>query len=113
MGRHAGSASAGLAVLLLSVTPAGAATAVPPGAVLPDSRDSQAHCRTSVQGSQAVARCHNPYPRTDRVRLHIECARWWDIDTDSAPVAAEPAMTVRIEGRCWKEIRAVWVSHER
>ncbi|GAB1334858.1 hypothetical protein ACE1SV_14480 [Streptomyces sp. E-15] len=72
-----------------------------------------ASCRTAVHGSQAVAYCHNPYVDIDRVRLHIECARWWDIDTDSAPVDAGPAMTVRLTGRCWKEIRSVWISHQK
>jgi hypothetical protein len=50
---------------------------------------------------------------TDRVALHIECARWWDIDTDGTPVDAGPATTVRLTGRCWKEVEAVWVSHEK
>ncbi|MFD8423990.1 hypothetical protein [Streptomyces sp. NPDC059466] len=72
-----------------------------------------AACRTTVAGSHAVAYCHNPYPGTDQVSLHIECDRWWDIDTDSVPVEAGPAMTVRMEGRCWKEVRSVWVSHRK
>ncbi|MGV9790310.1 hypothetical protein [Streptomyces sp. NPDC003435] len=72
-----------------------------------------ASCRTKVDGSEVVAHCHNPYVHIDRVRLHIECARWWDIDTDSAPVAAGPAMTVKLTGRCWKEIRVVWISHQK
>jgi len=72
-----------------------------------------AECRTTVLGSHAVAYCHNPYVEADRVRLHIECDRWWDIDSDSAPVAAGPAATVRLTGRCWKEIRSVWVTHQR
>ncbi|WP_250403156.1 hypothetical protein [Streptomyces cellostaticus] len=72
-----------------------------------------AACRTAVTGSHVVAHCHNPYVDTDRVRLHIECARWWDIDTDSAPVDTGAAMTVRLTGRCWKEVRSVWVSHQR
>ncbi len=59
------------------------------------------------------AYCHNPYVDTDRVRLHIECDRWWDIDTDSAPVDVEPALTVRLTGRCWKEVRSVWISHQK
>ncbi|WP_409472924.1 hypothetical protein [Streptomyces sp. HC307] len=71
-----------------------------------------AECRTSIQGSRVVAHCHNPYVDTDRVQLHIECDRWWDIDTDSAPVDAGPAMTVRLTGRCWKEVASVWVSHQ-
>ncbi|MGW1022773.1 hypothetical protein ACWD4J_03500 [Streptomyces sp. NPDC002577] len=70
-------------------------------------------CRTSIDGSQVTAYCHNPNAETDRVTLHIECDRWWDLDSDSAPVVAEPAMTVRLTGRCWKEVRSVWVSHER
>ncbi|WP_241845489.1 hypothetical protein [Streptomyces silvensis] len=78
-----------------------------------DDRPFGAECRSSVQGSTAVAYCHNPYPESDRVRLHIECDRWWDVDSDSRPVAAGPATTVRLTGRCWKEIRAVWVSHQR
>ncbi|MEL3947962.1 hypothetical protein ACFWZT_18895 [Streptomyces alboflavus] len=78
-----------------------------------EDRPFGAECRSSVQGSTAVAYCHNPYPETDRVRLHIECDRWWDVDSDSAPVAAGPAGTVRLTGRCWKEIRSVWVSHQR
>ncbi|MBJ7905864.1 hypothetical protein ACWDO7_29165 [Streptomyces sp. NPDC003656] len=72
-----------------------------------------AACRTSVEGSHVVAYCHNPYVDTDRVRLHIECARWWDIDTDSAPVDTDAAMTVKLTGRCWKEIRSVWISHQK
>ncbi|MEU7408315.1 hypothetical protein AB0B40_03110 [Streptomyces sp. NPDC042638] len=72
-----------------------------------------ASCRATVRGSHVVAYCHNPYVDIDRVRLHIECARWWDIDTDSAPVDAGPAMTVRLTGRCWKEIRSVWISHQK
>ncbi|MFM9367090.1 hypothetical protein [Streptomyces sp. Da 82-17] len=72
-----------------------------------------AKCRTQRSGSQVVAYCHNPYPEADRVALHIECRRWWDIDTDTARVTAGPAMTVRLAGRCWKEIDAVWVSHVR
>jgi hypothetical protein len=72
-----------------------------------------ARCRTSVIGSHVVAYCHNPYVETDRVRLHIECARWWDIDSDSAPVDNGAATTVRLTGRCWKEIRSAWVSHQR
>ncbi|MFI6036691.1 hypothetical protein ACIBBD_21475 [Streptomyces sp. NPDC051315] len=72
-----------------------------------------AECRVAVQGSHVVAHCHNPYADTDRVRLHIECARWWDLDTDGAPVDAGPAMTVRLTGRCWKEVATAWVSHRR
>ncbi|MEU5044459.1 MULTISPECIES: hypothetical protein [Streptomyces] len=72
-----------------------------------------ASCRSQVTGSRVTAYCHNPYPRTDGVRLHIECARWWDLDTDGAEVGAGPAQTVRLTGRCWKEVRSVWVSHRK
>ncbi|MHB9862742.1 hypothetical protein [Streptomyces sp. YIM S03343] len=72
-----------------------------------------AECRTVVRGSHVVAECHNPYVDTDRVSLHVECDRWWDLDTDSVPVDAWPALTVRLTGRCWKEVRSAWVSHER
>ncbi|MFE1195426.1 hypothetical protein ACFW6E_21970 [Streptomyces olivaceoviridis] len=72
-----------------------------------------ASCRTAVRGSHVVTYCHNPYVDNDRVRLHIECDRWWDIDTDSAPVDAGAAMTVRLSGRCWKEVRSVWISHQK
>ncbi|WP_432138209.1 MULTISPECIES: hypothetical protein [unclassified Streptomyces] len=70
-------------------------------------------CRTSVRGSQVTAYCHNPYADTDRVRLHIECERWWDLDTDGSPVDAGPAVTVRLTGRCWKEVGSVWISHQK
>ncbi|GHD35267.1 hypothetical protein GCM10010313_82510 [Streptomyces violarus] len=72
-----------------------------------------AACRVRVNDSRVTAFCHNPYPETDRVSLHIECARWWDIDTDSSPVEAGPAQTVRLKGRCWKEVGDAWVSHRR
>ncbi|PNG22881.1 hypothetical protein [Streptomyces cahuitamycinicus] len=82
-----------------------------------DERDSAdpfgAACRIRVTGSKVTAYCHNPYPETDRVSLHVECARWWDIDTDSSPVEAGPAQTVRLTGRCWKEVGDVWISHRR
>ncbi|MEU3944726.1 hypothetical protein [Streptomyces sp. NPDC029526] len=72
-----------------------------------------AACRIRVDGSSVTAYCHNPYPVTDRVSLHVECVRWWDLDADSAPVAAGPAQTVRLTGRCWKEVGAAWVSHRK
>ncbi|MGW3498864.1 hypothetical protein [Streptomyces sp. NPDC001020] len=72
-----------------------------------------AACRVGVTGSHVVAYCHNPYPLTDRVSLHIDCERWWDIDTDTAPVEAAPAMTVRMTGRCWERVRSAWVDHQR
>lgn len=60
-----------------------------------------------------TAYCHNPYPQTDGVSLHVECARWWDLDTDGARVDTGPAMTVRLTGRCWEEVRSVWISHQK
>lgn len=47
-----------------------------------------ASCRSRVAGSRVISYCHNPYPRTDGVRLHIECARWWDLDSDGPEVEA-------------------------
>ncbi|GGL82568.1 hypothetical protein GCM10010129_27900 [Streptomyces fumigatiscleroticus] len=72
-----------------------------------------ATCMTRVTGSRVTAHCHNPYPGTDRVSLHVECARWWDLDGDGDPVEAGPAQTVRLTGRCWKEVGSAWVSHGR
>lgn len=89
-----------------------AATADDPAPVAPP-EPFGADCRTSVRGSHVIAYCHNPYPDTDRVRLHTECARWWDVDADAAPVEVAPAQTVRLTDRCWKEVRAVWVTHEK
>jgi len=72
-----------------------------------------ADCRVGVAGSEVTAYCHNPYPATDTVTLHIECERWWDIDSDGEPTPADAAETVRLTGRCWKEVRSAWVSHEK
>ncbi|MEU9143048.1 hypothetical protein [Streptomyces sp. NPDC048349] len=72
-----------------------------------------ADCDTEISGSQVTANCHNSYPETDLVRLHVECDRWWDLDGDGAPVAVGPAGRVELAGRCWKEVRSAWVSHER
>jgi hypothetical protein len=72
-----------------------------------------AACRIRVTGSEVTVYCHNPYPETDRVSLHVECARWWDLDSDGSSVDAEPAQTVRLTARCWKEVDSVWVSHRR
>ncbi|MGI5453675.1 hypothetical protein ACQEWB_10995 [Streptomyces sp. CA-249302] len=72
-----------------------------------------AECRTRVTGSHVTAYCHNPYPQTDGVTLHVECDKWWDLDTDGTRVDTGPAMTVRLTGRCWEDVRSVWVSHQR
>ncbi|MFI5766939.1 hypothetical protein ACIA74_00070 [Streptomyces sp. NPDC051658] len=84
------------------------------GASTPDAPASDpagSECRTSVRGSSVVAYCHNPYPSTDRVQLHTECRRWWDIDADAPPVDVGPGRTVRLDDRCWKEVGSVWVTH--
>ncbi|MGR8011337.1 hypothetical protein [Streptomyces hypolithicus] len=111
--------AAALVLATVSVT-ALAAPAVADRAAEPERRSAKevavpfgSSCRTAVQGSRVVAYCHNPYPETDLVRLHIECDRWWDIDTDAAPVEVGPAQTVRLTDRCWKEVRMAWVSHHR
>ncbi|MFJ1655523.1 hypothetical protein ACIOC2_30025 [Streptomyces sp. NPDC088337] len=90
-------------------TPDTRARAGPPAAPEPFG----AGCRTTVSGSEVTAYCHNPYPGTDSVSLHVECDHWWDIGSDGSPVAAEPAQTVRMTGRCWKEVRSAWVTHQR
>ncbi|MGI5141003.1 MULTISPECIES: hypothetical protein [unclassified Streptomyces] len=79
----------------------------------PDPQPFGSDCRVRVTGSEVVADCHNAYPDTDHVSLHIECDQWWDIDTDTAPVDAGPAMTVRLSGRCWQNVRSAWVDHAR
>ena len=72
-----------------------------------------ASCWLGVDGSQVTGYCHNLYPGIDEVSLHVECVRWWDLDSDGAPVAVEPAQTVKLTGRCWKEVRSAWISHRR
>ncbi|GAB2962020.1 hypothetical protein GCM10023080_022960 [Streptomyces pseudoechinosporeus] len=80
---------------------------------VPVDRPFGAECRIRVEGSYVTAYCHNPYPEIDRVALHIECDRWWDIDSDGTQVAVGPTQTVRLAGRCWKEVRSAWVTHRR
>ncbi|MHB9754596.1 hypothetical protein ACYBSK_09485 [Streptomyces sp. BYX5S] len=72
-----------------------------------------AECRIEVDRFLVTATCHNPYPTVDRVALHIECEQWWDIDTDSRPKPVLPAQTLRMDGRCWKNVQTAWVSHRR
>ncbi|MGO4462447.1 hypothetical protein AB4039_34930 [Streptomyces sp. M-16] len=72
-----------------------------------------ADCDTEIDGSQVTAYCHNGYPETDLLRLHVECELWWDLDGDGAAVSLDPAGRVRLTGRCWKEVRTAWVSHQR
>ncbi|MFI9624023.1 hypothetical protein [Streptomyces sp. NPDC052042] len=98
----------GISAGLSAVGRAGGGAAAPSS---PAPEPSGADCRTSVRGSHVVAYCHNPYPSTDRVQLHTECRRWWDVDADTAPVDVGPGRTVRIDDRCWKEVASVWVTH--
>ncbi|MEV7442146.1 hypothetical protein AB0O22_13440 [Streptomyces sp. NPDC091204] len=72
-----------------------------------------ADCDTTIEGSQVTANCHNAYPETDLLRLHVECDRWWDVDGDGAAVAVGPAGRVELTGRCWKEVRSAWITHQR
>ncbi|MGW1845160.1 hypothetical protein [Streptomyces sp. NPDC001966] len=104
-------AVAGLAAPVgISVAGRMGAGAPTPAAPTPD--PAGAECRTTVRGSRVVAYCHNPYPSTDRVQLHTECRRWWDIDADAIPVYVGPGRTVRIDDRCWKEVGSAWVTHQ-
>jgi hypothetical protein len=107
-------ASVTVAVALVLVLPYEAAShaRVAPGK-RPSPQPFGADCRIRITGSHVTAYCHNPYPQTDAVSLHVECARWWDLDTDGAPVATGPAMTVRLTGRCWEEVRSVWITHQK
>ncbi|GHB35077.1 hypothetical protein GCM10010347_00240 [Streptomyces cirratus] len=98
----------GAAVVDLAEIPA-----EPPVPSAPPARELfGADCDTVIEASQVTAYCHNSFPRTDLVRLHVECDRWWDVDGDGAAVAVGPAGRVELSGRCWKEVRSAWVSHE-
>ncbi|MFD0370652.1 hypothetical protein [Streptomyces sp. NPDC059071] len=120
---HSFAAVASAAALLAGLTALGVAAEVraapapredvPPTApAAAEPENFGASCRTLVQGSTVTAHCQNPYPRTDRVRLHVECDRWWDVDSDSAPVEVGPADYAQVTGRCWKEVRSAWITHE-
>ncbi|MFF4174143.1 hypothetical protein [Streptomyces sp. NPDC001744] len=109
--RHGIGAFVSVAVLLTGAV-AEVRAATVPAVAAEEPEDFGASCRTDVEGSRVTAHCQNPYPRTDRVRLHVECARWWDVDTDSAPVDVAPADYARIAGRCWKEVRSAWITHQ-
>ncbi|MER5362654.1 hypothetical protein [Streptomyces sp. NPDC002785] len=106
-------ASAAVAALLapVGISMAGRAGAGASAPVAPSPDPAGSECRTSVRGSRVVAYCHNPYPSTDRVQLHTECRRWWDIDADATPVDVGPGRTVRLDDRCWKEVGSVWITH--
>lgn len=106
--------SAAFSLLLVPLSGTGPAEASAPHRPPTEpARPFGADCRTQTEGSEVTVHCHNPYPETDRVRLHIECDAWWDIDTDSTAVAVEPALTVRLAGRCWQDVRSVRISHQR
>ncbi|MEU6221610.1 hypothetical protein ABZ845_29535 [Streptomyces sp. NPDC047022] len=89
----------------------GAAHARAKAGKTPAPQPSGSDCQVTVTGSEVVAYCHNAYPDTDHVSLHIECGHWWDLDTDTTPVDAGPATTVRLAGRCWENVRSAWVTH--
>ncbi|WP_395359939.1 hypothetical protein ACHGLA_08230 [Streptomyces sp. YH02] len=118
--RHGFGAFASVAVLLTGIAVAAEVRAAPaPAEEVPvtapaaeEPENFGASCRTVVQGSTVTAHCQNPYPRTDRIRLHVECERWWDIDSDSAPVEVGPADYGTVTGRCWKEVRSAWITHQ-
>ncbi|MEW1904129.1 MULTISPECIES: hypothetical protein [unclassified Streptomyces] len=116
--RRGTGALASVAVLLTGVALAAEVRAAPAPAGRPaapatgEPENFGASCRTDVEGSRVTAHCQNPYPRTDRVRLHVECEQWWDVDTDSAPVDVGPADYARLTGRCWKEVRSAWITHQ-
>ncbi|WP_329115212.1 hypothetical protein [Streptomyces sp. NBC_01465] len=114
--RSAALLTAALALAALTAAPTVAARpagapAAPAAVETPEPTGSE--CRTEIRGSHVVAYCHNPYPDGDRVQLHVECERWWDIDADGRPVEVYPAQTVRLTDRCWKEVRSVWITHAR
>ncbi|MCS0637244.1 hypothetical protein NX801_16550 [Streptomyces sp. LP05-1] len=78
----------------------------------PPEEEYIASCRTEVEGSSVTAYCHNPFPRVDRVQLHVECDRWWDLDSDSVPAEVGPTAYAELTLRCWKEVGSAWISHQ-
>ncbi|MFB6531950.1 hypothetical protein [Streptomyces sp. NPDC056399] len=117
---HGFGAFVSVAVLLTGIAVAAEVRAAPapaeePPAAAPAAEEPEnfgASCSTAVRGSTVTAHCRNPYPRTDRVRLHVECERWWDVDSDSAPVEVGPADYGELTARCWKEVRSAWITHQ-
>ncbi|MEU1312046.1 hypothetical protein ABZ419_24550 [Streptomyces cinnamoneus] len=97
-----------LATAALSAAPASAAGLSGRGTPEPP---REAECHTRVHGSRATTHCFNPNATTDRVQLHLVCARWWDPAMDTAPVTVGPAQHVSLTQRCWLEIRRAWVTH--
>ncbi|GAA0489633.1 hypothetical protein ACFQ2B_25080 [Streptomyces stramineus] len=95
----------------LLFTAAALAGSMSPAALAAPAGPQEAECRTRVQGSRASAVCFNGNATPDHVQLHVECARWWDPDMDTAPATVDPARHVSLTERCWLEIRHVWVTH--
>ncbi|TVL90709.1 hypothetical protein [Streptomyces sp. SAJ15] len=114
---HRAAAAALIAAFAVAASEPPAAPTTPPPApvIVPaaENRPRHASCDAWVHGSHATASCFNPYPRADRVQLHVECERWWDPDLASRPVDIAPAQHIRVSERCWKEIAEAWVSHLR
>ncbi|PHQ48741.1 hypothetical protein BLA24_28790 [Streptomyces cinnamoneus] len=77
----------------------------------PDPR-REAECHTRVRGSHVTASCYNGNATTDRVQLHVTCARWWDPAMDTAVVDVGPARRADLAQRCWLEVRDAWVTHD-
>ncbi|MGW2559573.1 hypothetical protein ACWCXB_10090 [Streptomyces sp. NPDC001514] len=100
-----------LGVLATLLLPVSTAASLSPGESAP--QPFGADCDVVVEGSRATAYCHNSYLDTDRVQLHVECERWWDLDADSRPVDVAPTAHATLTERCWKEIGTAWVSHVR
>ncbi|MET9296356.1 hypothetical protein [Streptomyces sp. NPDC003077] len=78
----------------------------------PSDEPLRAWCRTGVRGSTGSAECFNPNASVDRVRLHVECRRWYDPDVDTAAERIGPAGHASLSGRCWHEVDDVWISHD-
>ncbi|MEV5137345.1 hypothetical protein AB0K71_18410 [Streptomyces syringium] len=95
----------------LLLTAAALAGSLAPMAAAAPAEPQEAECRTRIHGSHATAVCFNGHARPDRVQLHVECARWWDPDMDTAPVTVDPARHASLAQRCWLEIRHAWVTH--
>ncbi|MGX1840973.1 hypothetical protein [Streptomyces diastaticus] len=103
---RAAAAAVALLLPLLTAFPAQAEDDPPP-------RPFGADCRLTTEGSEVVGYCHNPYPEPDRVRLHLRCGAWWDLDTDGPAREVGPARSVELTGRCWQTVGSAWISHAR
>ncbi|MEV6109423.1 hypothetical protein AB0M28_32655 [Streptomyces sp. NPDC051940] len=79
----------------------------------PSKGPTEAACGTLVEGSTARVTCFNPSPYADRIRLHVECADWWDPDVDTGALDLDPAEGGRLQAHCWFDVAEAWVTHER